>query len=235
MTLELAVRSAEILLGFALLQQSVEFMRVFFYEKFLGLTRAFFAILLILGFAPLWIESVLLITSVMLLKRFNGPYNGGSDAMTLLLLMCLWLSHLAVLLPFPTALYWQEIALGYLCFQLIFSYVQSGWVKIINEDWRSGRALQQVFAITAYPVSEQIRLLAARPQLLMAVSWAVMIIELLFPLVLLNQTVLFFGLGVMLIFHLANAILFGLNRFFWIWPAAYPVLIWFQARLMNAI
>jgi hypothetical protein len=34
-------------------------------------------------------------------------------------------------------------------------------------------------------------------------------------------------------FHLANACLFGLNRFFWVWLAAYPSLIWLQHRIFG--
>lgn len=229
MTLELAVRLAEIILGFAIFQQSVEFIRSQSPEKMLGLIRAVLAVLLMLGLQPLLVESALLVTSVILIKRFQGPYNGGSDTMTLLVLLCLWLSNLA---PTP---YWQEIALGYLAIQLTLSYFQSGWVKVVNPDWRSGRALQQVFALSAYPVSENVRLWAGRPQVLLAMSWLVMIFELLFPLALFNQTLLIVALEIAALFHLANALLFGLNRFFWIWPAAFPVIVWFQGRLMSVL
>ncbi len=225
MTMELAVRLAEIVLGFAIFQQSLEFMRGHSTEKILGLIRAGLAVLLMLGFQPLLIESALLVTAVILIRRFQGPYNGGSDTMTLLVLLCLWLTHMA-----PTR-YWQEIALGYLAIQLTLSYFQSGWVKVVNPEWRSGRALQQVFELSAYPVSENVRLWAGRPQVLRAMSWSVMVFELLFPLVLLNQTLLIVALGIAALFHLANALLFGLNRFFWIWPAAFPLIIWFQTRL----
>ncbi|HEY0894427.1 MAG TPA: HTTM domain-containing protein [Cellvibrio sp.] len=196
-------------------------------EKNLGFIRAVLAILLMLGFQPLLVESALLVTAIMLIQRFQGPYNGGSDTMTVLVLLCLWLSHLA-----PSR-YWQEIALGYLAVQLILSYFQSGWVKVVNPEWRSGRALQQVFALSAYPVSENVRLWAGRPQVLLVMSWSVMIFELLFPLALFNKTLLIVALGIAALFHLANACLFGLNRFFWIWPAAFPVIVWFQSRLMG--
>lgn len=184
MTLELAVRLAEIILGFAIFQQSLEFIRGQRPKKTLGFFRAVLAILSMLGFQPLLVESALLVTAIMLIWRFQGPYNGGSDTMTMLVLLCLWLSHLA-----PSR-YWQEIALGYLTVQLILSYFQSGWVKVVNPEWRSGRALQQVFGLSAYPVSESVRLWAGRPQVLLAMSWSVMIFELLFPLALFNQTLL---------------------------------------------
>ena len=228
MTLELAVRLAEIILGFAIFQQSLEFMRGQQLEKTLGIVRAVLAVLLMLGLQPLLVESALLVTAVMLIRRFQGPYNGGSDTMTLLVLLCLWLSHMA-----PTR-YWQEIALGYLAVQLTLSYFQSGWVKVVNPDWRSGSALQKVFSLSAYPVSEKARLWAGRPQLMFFMSWAVIGFELIFPLALFNQTLLIVALGIAALFHLANACLFGLNRFFWIWPAAFPVIVWFQGRLMNA-
>jgi uncharacterized protein YhhL (DUF1145 family) len=64
-------------------------------------------------------------------------------------------------------------------------------------------------------------------------SWGIIIFELIFPLALLNQTILIIALVIAALFHLANACLFGLNRFFWIWPAAYPVIIWFQARVAE--
>ncbi|MFC3115248.1 HTTM domain-containing protein [Cellvibrio fontiphilus] len=227
MTLELAVRWAEIILGVAIFQQSLELLRGLAWEKTLGLVRAGLAILLMLGFQPLLIELALLGTAAVLISRYRGPYNGGSDTMTLLVLLCLCLSHLA-----PTR-YWQEIALGYLAIQLTLSYFQSGWVKLVNAQWRSGEALQQVFALSAYPVSNAVREWAQKPGLLWVMTWAVIAFELLFPLALLNQTMLFIALFIAGLFHLANACLFGLNRFFWIWPAAYPVIIWFQQRMME--
>jgi hypothetical protein len=227
MTLELAVRWSEIMLGFALLQQSLEFMRGQGIEKTLGVSRLLLALLLMLGLQPLVIETALLGVSLMMLRRFQGPYNGGSDAMTWMVLLCLWLSHLA-----PNH-FWRELALGYLAFQLIWSYFQSGYIKIINPEWRSGQALRDVFAITAYPVSAYVRQWAEFPRLLRLMAWGVMGFELLFPFALVSLTSLLLALGIALLFHLANALLFGLNRFFWIWPAAYPVLIWFHCRLFG--
>ncbi len=227
MTLEMAVRFAEILLGFALLQQSLEFLRSYGLEKKLALLRAPLAILLMLGIYPVWVETALLASSILLIKRFQGPYNGGSDTMSILVLLCLWLANLA---PSPM---WQEIALGYLALQLTLSYFQSGLVKIENAEWRSGKALREVFALTAYPVSESLRSLANRPQLLLNVSRAVILGELLFPLTLLHSITLTIALVFAGVFHLANAVLFGLNRFVWSWLAAYPSVIWLQGRFSE--
>ncbi len=227
MSIEQAVRFAEIIMTFAYLQQSLEFVRGLQPEKALGIVRAVLSVVLFIGFQTVYVEAGLLIIALMLLHRFQGPYNGGSDCMSILVLLCLFLSHIA-----PSK-FWQEMALGYLAFQLTFSYFQSGYIKVINPDWRSGRALRDVFALTAYPVSEHLREWAKSPRLLWCMSWSVILFELVFPLSLLCYTTLIIALSLAALFHLANACLFGLNRFFWIWPAAYPVIIWLQHRLLH--
>ena len=229
MTLELAVRVTEVLLGLALLQQSVEFLRGFGVEKKLAVLRAPLAILLIAGVYPLWIASILLMTTFILITRFRGPYNGGSDTMSVLVLVCLWFTHIA------PSLLWQEIAFGYLALQLTLSYFQSGLVKLENREWRSGKALREVFSFTAYPVSESLRNLAHKPRLLLWASWIVIVGELIFPIALLHPVALTIALVFTATFHLANAILFGLNRFVWSWLAAYPAIIWFHHRLMDLL
>ena len=224
-SMEHAVRISEIILAIAYVQQSAEYLRGLQSERIIGAVRLILSILLLVGFQTIYVEIGLLVIAMILLQRFQGPYNGGSDCMSILVLLCLFLSHIA-----PTN-FWKEIALGYLAFQLMFSYFQSGYIKVINSDWRNGRALQDVFTITAYPVSENIRRWAKSPRLMFIMSWIVILFELLFPLALLHQSLLITTLVVAAIFHLANALLFGLNRFFWIWPAAYPIILWFQARI----
>lgn len=227
MTLELAVGFAELLLGVALVQQSIDFLTGPFLPRLLVMLRLLLALLLIINFYPVWVESLLVLTSCYMVIKFRGPYNGGSDTMTLLVLLCVWLSHLV------TTQFAQELVLGYLAIQLTLSYFQSGWVKIINSDWRKGLALQDVFSLTAYPVSKGVRNWAQYPRLLLLMSWLVIGFELLFPLALLNRWLLIGALVVAAIFHLANAFLFGLNRFFWVWPSAYPIILWFQGRVLG--
>lgn len=220
-----AVRLTEIMLGLAFFQQSIEHMAGARDERRLFLPRAILSVLLVLGFQTPWICLALAILSLIILNRFNGPYNGGSDRMGLLILLCLTLSH------FMPSLLWQEYVFGYLAMQLALSYFISGWVKIVNPEWRKGRALEDVFRFTIYPVSESLRNLANSPRLLFLMSWAVMLFELLFPFTLLTKTTLIAALTFAAMFHFANACLFGLNRFFWIWLAAYPSILWLQERI----
>lgn len=231
MTLDLAIRLTEIMLALALIQQSIEHLLPLKHaqkdEIRLFLPRIALCALLLLGLAPQWICLALLINALFILNRFQAPYNGGSDRMGLLILCSLTLIHFI-----PTA-QGKEFVLGYLALQLTLSYFISGFVKIINPEWRTGRALHDVFSFSAYPVSETLRGLTKHPALLCLMSWAVIMFELLFPLTLLSQTTLIIGLIIAAIFHLANACLFGLNRFFWIWLAAYPSILWLQHRIFT--
>ena len=115
---------------------------------------------------------------------------------------------------------------------MVLPYFISGRVKQGNPDWRRGVALRDVFAFSAYPVSEGLRGYARRPRLMLAMSWAVILFELAFPASLLHPDLLIAALVAALAFHLANACLFGLNRFVWAWLAAYPSLIWLQDRVL---
>ncbi|OJU13804.1 MAG: hypothetical protein BGN86_05180 [Caulobacterales bacterium 68-7] len=225
MTLAAAARLTEILLCLALIQQSLEHLRRFRDERILFAVRIVLCGLVISGLAQPWPLVGLAALSLVILSRFQGAYNGGADRMGLLALWCLTLSRL---LPTPQG---QEIAFGYLAAQLVLSYFISGGVKLLNPDWRSGRALAQVFRFSAYPVSEALRGWAERPRVLLAMSWAVMLFEVVFPLSLVSQPTLIVALVIAAAFHLANACLFGLNRFFWTWLATYPALLWLQARI----
>ena len=155
MILEDAIRLTEILLGFAFAQQSIEYLRasntLILSARYFFIARFLLAVLLIVGFQTAWVLLLLALIGLVMLHRFQGPYNGGSDRMSLLVLCSLCLVH------FAPSLYWQEISFGYLALQLVLSYFISGWVKLINPDWRSGRALCDVFQFSAYPVSESLR------------------------------------------------------------------------------
>lgn len=229
MDFDTAIRLTEILMDFAFAQQSIEHLRSFTDERLLFIPRLLLAVLLIIGVQTAWVVVLLLILGVAIFQRFQGPYNGGADRMGLLILCCLRLVYFA-----PTQ-FWKEIAFGYLSLQLLLSYFISGWVKVVNPGWRSGRALRDVFQFSAYPASESLRQWVDSPRLLLIMSWGVMLFEVLFPLSLLSSISLVTALFIATSFHFANACLFGLNRFFWIWIAAYPSILWFQARIFDTL
>lgn len=234
MTFAFAVQLTAVATGLVFLQQSLEHLR----PAARPAERQLFAARLILSLAmvaagivaPAWLPGVtlaLITNHLLILPFFNGPYNGGADRMSLLVLLCL---AGAVALPDPQ---WRMLALGYLAMQLLLSYFMAGWVKIVNQDWRSGRALRDVFLFSAYPAGENLRRWADRPRTLLVAGWAVMLFELAFPIALLSRPALIAALVIAATFHLANACLFGLNRFFWIWLCAYPSILWLHDRAVG--
>lgn len=227
MNLDTAMRLTEIVMGFAFVQQSIEHSFSFAKERLIFIPRIVLAVLLIVGIQSAWVVVLLLLLSMIVLSHFQGPYNGGADRMSLLVLCCLCMAHFA-----PTV-YWREVAFGYLAVQLVLSYFISGWVKVVNPDWRNGRALCDVFQFSVYPVSESLRQWSSSPRLLFVMSWAVILFELVFPVSIISMVSLGVALSIAAVFHFANACLFGLNRFFWIWISAYPAIVWFQQRIFG--
>lgn len=224
MSFDLMLRVTEVMLALTLLQSSLEHLSLG-RDRLLFGVRIWLCLWLLSGLSPEICLPLLWVTSVILLHRFNGPYNGGADKMGMLVTTNLLVAHL---LP-----QWADLAMAYLAVQLVLSYLVSGYVKLVNPEWRSGQALVDVYRFSVYPVSESLRAYADRPKLLQAMSWAVIGFEVVFPLALLHPIALWLGLLVAATFHLVNAMLFGLNRFFWIWLCAYPSLIWFQDRLLQ--
>ncbi|MFN7982540.1 MAG: HTTM domain-containing protein [Vicinamibacterales bacterium] len=229
MIFEQAQRLTEVLLALAVLQQALEHLVVPTRDRGWFVVQAILAFAVADGGAPAYTQGALLVACTATIRHFRGPYNGGSDRMRLLVLGCLWLSHLS---SSPT---WRQIFLGYLAVQVLLSYVVAGVVKLVNPEWRDGRALRDVFLFSVYPVSESLRRWAGQPSALLVASWAIMLIEVAFPLALAHVMALKIALGVALAFHIGNACLFGLNRFVWAWVAAYPSLLWFQQELVTRL
>lgn len=226
MSLEAATLLTHALLAAAMAQQSLEQMAVDRADRPWHLLALALCAPMALGMGwAVWAQMAL---GLRWLRRYDGPFNGGADKMTLLILACLSALHLA-----PSR-FWQEMALAYLGLQLVLSYFISGQVKLMNPDWRGGAALRDVFLFSAYPASEDLRRLSAARGFCLWGGRAVVGFELAFPLALLHPAALAAALSLAALFHLANALLFGLNRFFWIWLCAYPALIWLQARLSAA-
>lgn len=226
MTLPDAQRLSETLVAVACLQQALEHAadaRL----RWRALAEAAVAAMLLAGLAPPLTLGLLFAAGLDTLRRFDGPYNGGSDRMRLLVVAGLWLSRLV-----PG---WAAVVLGYVAVQLVLSYTLAGWVKLANRDWRTGQALVDVFAYSVYPVSDALRTWATRPGPLVVAGWAMLIFEAAFPLALLHPLALRAALAAALTFHLVNACVFGLNRFVWAWLAAYPLLVWFQAAASTAL
>ncbi len=181
------------------------------------------AVLLTLSPHPL-LNCLLTASALLICVRWRGTFNGGSDYMTLLLLLVVTVARLA-----PDNPQVQLGCLWYIALQLCASYFIAGVVKVRRPRWRDGSALPALFALPQYRASWLSQKLLRHPILSFALSWTILVFELAFPLALLNQQSSFTFLTVAFLFHLTNAAVLGLNRFLWIWPAAYPALYFCSA------
>ncbi len=154
--------------------------------------------------------------------RWNGSLNGGSDGVTLHLLLA-WTASLL----FTDS---SHISNLYVVSLITLSYFVAGLSKAVHLNWWTGEALNKIISqsVAACPSRLQ-RLLAKKFWLCRLAAGSVLLFELSFPLTLLKPTLMPWYLAGGLVLHFGNYLLFGLNRFFWVWLAAYPVLLDFYS------
>jgi hypothetical protein len=189
--------------------------------------RPFLALLALQLAACLWLLArgpapallLLLLVTLLVCVRFRGSFNGGSDAMTMLVLLGLSAGTL-----FPDRPRVALGGLGYIALQTTLSYFVAGALKLKQPSWRRGRALPAFFELPRYGVPSSARALAKTPVLARAAAWGILLFECAFPLALLGPQLCAPLVAAALAFHLLNSALFGLNRFLWAWAAAYPAL-----------
>lgn len=165
----------------------------------------------------------LFLTTFFITLRWRGSFNGGSDYLTLIILLCLSVGFLHPLLG--------KAALWYITIQVILSYFLAGIYKIKQKKWRNGTAVYGFVSSPSYSSPAFIIEKCKDPKIAKILAWMVILFELTFPLILIHPylTILYLTLGIF--FHLGNFLTFGLNRFFWIWSASYPAL-YYCSRLL---
>lgn len=85
---------------------------------------------------PFLLLVLLLMTTVLVLLRWRGTFNGGSDFMTLVVLMAVTAAQFD-----PDSEKLRRGALWYIAIQTCASYFISGVIKIRKNNWRTGKAL----------------------------------------------------------------------------------------------
>lgn len=178
--------------------------------------RALAAVALMVAGNHLAIALLLFVGNLLLLIRWRGAFNGGSDFMTLITATGLLIAQ--VVERFTDAQNGWSAGLGYIAIQTLSSYFVSGWVKLKRPEWRNGQALP-VFLNSGLYGPLQADSVFRRPVVALVCSWAFILWEGLFPLVLVFPDWTFVFVGVALLFHFLVFWFFGLNRFFWAWAA----------------
>ena len=154
--------------------------------------------------------------------RFRGTYNGGSDMMIIVVLTGLIMTALA-----PPE--YQKMGLIYIAIHALYSYIKSGYSKLIQPEWRNGSALAAFLERSQLtPIRTTATWLKTNGSpyriVFMILCWSVIIFEILIIGVPFFSNVLKFYFVGAVIFHFVVYVLFGLNRFFWAWLSAWPAI-----------
>jgi hypothetical protein len=182
--------------------------------------------------ASLALVGFLFVGNMLILIRWRGAFNGGSDFMTLVVLTGLLISQ--VLSAWGNAQLGWQAGFWYIAIQAVTSYFLSGAVKLLRPEWRNGSALTIFLNGAIYgPLSATHPL---RHKWLATISaWGFIVWEILFPVSLLDPRLAAVFCAVAAIFHFLVFWFFGLNRFFWAWLCAFPAIIWCSAQFSVQI
>jgi hypothetical protein len=176
-----------------------------------------------LGFFLLspWVWVTLFVFRLIICIRFRGTFNGGSDMMVLVVLTGL------IIISFAPTIRLLNLGFIYVTVHVLYSYVRAGLAKISQREWRNGTAIAEFLNRSLF---EDVQNLSVKmsPHLyfVRGLAFLAIIFELTVPLALLGSqyTVVFATLAIL--FHFINFFLFGLNRFFWAWIAAWPAILY---------
>ena len=188
-------------------------------------------LLLALGGSTLPLVLFLFVSHLLMLIRWRGAFNGGSDFMTLIVLTGLLAGALLVAIGEPDL--GLRAALWYVSLQSITSYFMSGWVKLLRPEWRSGQAFAVFLNAAVYGPLDAGHLLS-RPWVAQIASWAFILWECSAPLALLHPAIAGLFCTIALLFHFLVFWFFGLNRFFWAWLVSFPAILACSAQQIFA-
>ncbi|GAA3050529.1 hypothetical protein FHS39_000953 [Streptomyces olivoverticillatus] len=174
---------------------------------------------------------VVLLAATSAAMSLRSPFgNDGADQMTVLVFGSAALARLA---GTPLA---AQAALWFLAAQTCLSYLTAGIAKSSARMWRDGTAIRGIFRTVVYGHARAGAYVARHPGLATAAGWSVIVTECAFVAVFVTPSpyvyvILAGGLG----FHLASAVLMGLNTFTWAFGATYPALIFCASLSAGAL
>jgi hypothetical protein len=161
---------------------------------------------------------------------FSRSGTDGADQMAKMVLAA---GAGVYLLPSSRAI--AEWGIAFIVAQASLAYLVSGTIKFISPNWRSGQALAAIMCTRLFGRARVGRWLTTHRKFSAAVSWAVMIWECLFPLVILAPPrIMALMLAVGVLFHVTGAFVMGLNTFFWSFVGTYPAIVFANVAINRS-
>ena len=190
--------------------------------------RLLAALVLIIDGSSLPLVGFLFAGTLVILIRWRGAFNGGSDFMTIVVLSGLLIAML-VGASGDSELGWRA-GMIYIAIHAASSYFISGGIKLLNPEWRSGEALALFLDGGIYGPLSRLSLYWLRP-VAMLCSWAFIVWECLVPLAFFDAELAVIYCAVAGLFHFLVFWYFGLNRFVFAWLASFPAIIYVASQL----
>lgn len=165
--------------------------------------------------------AVLFVTDLLVSMRLLFSKE-GSDRMVRILNVTLLLVALA-----PDEPHVRDAGLAFIALQGCLAYFTAGFWKALGPHWRNGQAVFLVFNTRTNGAQPMAAVLSRQPWLTRLLSWSVVGVEVLFPLALAGgPTVALAFVAWGLVFHATNALVMGLNSFFFAFAATYPAILY---------
>jgi hypothetical protein len=170
----------------------------------------------------------ILLLSILLLFR-NSFGSDGADQMTLILFAALSIANAEG----DNA---PSIAFAFVAAQCILAYFIAGITKLGSPVWRSGEAVPRILSTETYGLGKVGHLIGASKRIALFLSWGVILFECLFAFCLfLSPTLFYCALAIGVLFHVANAMIMGLNTFFWAFVGCYPSIVFIKMRFFANV
>jgi hypothetical protein len=175
---------------------------------------------------PLVLPGLLVVSAVLYLRAFLAM--AGADQFNTILLFLL---TPCTLFPSPAL---QAISLVAIAGQVIICYFSNGLVKALAPGWWDGSHLKTLLQTGNFSRKWAARFAAVTDTSIfrllgsMIVIWELSAVLALF----LPLPLLWAYLGIGILFHLINAVVMGLNTFFWSFVSSYPAIL-FSWHLMD--
>lgn len=183
--------------------------------------RLVMAVLVIVGWPLSVVSTASVIAAASFLLALRSPYGtDGADQMTMIIFLAAALADV-IHTPRSTLMFLWFVAL-----QACLAYFIAGVAKLVSPVWRGGRALPGILGTTSYGHRQLGPFLTRHPCMTSLCGWGVIMLECLFPAVLLGIRPLTFALlACALGFHVVAVFLMRLNTFLWAFAATYPSIL----------
>ena len=177
-------------------------------------------------FAP--IALALLMKLALAYRNFYGA--DGSDQMETIVLA--GLCSALCLLPSKSA----RLGIWFIAGESALSYFASGVSKLFSRAWITGEAVFKIFNTYTYGHKFIASWLRRYSPFSAPLCWLIIIYECAFPLCLIlpvRVAVVILCIG--FCFHIGNAFIMGLNKFFWAFLSTYPALLYCNREIASWI